>query len=160
MCRTGWGCGVQAEAHPKDRLRVCSKSWGTPEGQAEGVQYRLRHTRKTGWRCAVQAEGVQYRLRDAEQRVSFSLYCTSLACTSGVLQPVLHTLSLYCTYFIQGNLFLALSLLGKFVDFSKDGRRHTYITFMIPCMDNGTSDYHHWYFFLSLFSFVVYDLDF
>ena len=37
---------------------------------------------------------MQYRLKDAEQRVSS-------ACTTQP-QPVLHTLSLYCTYFIQG----------------------------------------------------------
>ena len=44
----------------------------------------------------IQAEKVQFRLKYAEQRVSFSLYCTPSGCTAHS-QPVLHTLSLYCT---------------------------------------------------------------
>ena len=28
MCRTSWGCAVQAEAHTRYRLRVCSTGWG------------------------------------------------------------------------------------------------------------------------------------
>ena len=65
------------------------------------VHYRLSVC-STGWRCAVQAEVVQHRLKDAKQRVSLSLYYTSSDCTSGVPQPVLHTYSPYCTYFMQG----------------------------------------------------------
>ena len=47
--------------------------------------------------CAVQAEGVQYRLRETLCSASPSLCCgCALACTVHP-QPVLHTLSLYCT---------------------------------------------------------------
>ena len=74
---------VQAQAHPKYRLRVC-----------------------------IQAEGVQYRLRDAGHvdRVSLSLYFESASACTTHPQPVMHILYMerYCkvlSYEVPTNIF-------------------------------------------------------
>ena len=74
-----------------------------PEQQAEDVHSRLRHTRSTGCSCAVPAEG--YKTKGFSQLVllmCLSLYFERVLDCTALLLPLLHTLSLCCTYFIQG----------------------------------------------------------
>ena len=90
VCSTGWRCAVQAEAHQEYRLRVCSTGWeNSLFCISEAVlQVRLSLDCACASACTVHSQPVL--------RVCFSLYHIPLACTSGVLQPVPHTLSLYC----------------------------------------------------------------
>ena len=59
--------------------------------------------------CTVQAEDVQYRLKETLCSASLSLYCTPSTCSAHP-QPLLHTLCLYCTYFIQGDYTSGITL--------------------------------------------------
>ena len=87
-------CAVQAKAHLRYRLRVCSRSWGMynnefPSACTAHPQHVL-HTSSlycTPSACTAHPQPVLHTL---------SLYCTPSTCTAHP-QPVLHTLSLYCT---------------------------------------------------------------
>ena len=115
-------CTLQAEVHPKYRLRVWSTSWGCAV-QVECVHYRMSVSStswgravqaeaypkyglrmwSTSWGCAVQVECVHYRMSvsstswgravQAEAHPKYRLRDAQ----QSFPQPVLYVLSPYCT---------------------------------------------------------------
>ena len=86
-------------------IKLVSCHYQTRRKQDESISITFQTFYKG---CAVQVEGVQQRLRKTLCSPFLNLHCRCISERTAHSQPILHTISLYCTNYIRGaeTLFL------------------------------------------------------